>query len=129
MSDKMLVKSEINAASDDELGTFARELFKEDPEEMAENISNIQNWINTTPHMKNIRQDEPFLRMFLRGCNYKLEATKDKLDMYFTVRTLLPVWFDNWDPAKASLEAIFSAGIYLPLRGYDKKGRYVSLRC
>ena len=74
--------------------------------------------------MKNIRQDKPFLRMFLRGCNYKLEATKDKLDMYFTVRTLLPVWFDNWDPAQASLEAIFSAGIYLPLRGYDKKGRY-----
>eukprot|EP00090_Calanus_glacialis_P005872 TRINITY_DN14569_c0_g1_i1.p1 TRINITY_DN14569_c0_g1~~TRINITY_DN14569_c0_g1_i1.p1 ORF type:complete len:304 (-),score=96.45 TRINITY_DN14569_c0_g1_i1:50-904(-) len=94
---------------------------------MEENISNIQNWIKTTPHMKNIRQDEPFLRMFLRGCNYKLEATKDKLDMYFTVRTLLPVWFDNWDPAQASLEAIFSAGIYLPLRGYDKKGRYVSL--
>jgi hypothetical protein len=39
----------------------------------------------------------------------------------------LPVWFDNWDPAQASLEAIFSAGIYLPLCGYDKKGRYVSL--
>ena len=28
MSDKMLVESEINAASDDELETFAREVFK-----------------------------------------------------------------------------------------------------
>jgi hypothetical protein len=42
----MLVKSEINAASDDELEIFAREVFKEVPEEMAENISNTQNWIN-----------------------------------------------------------------------------------
>ena len=67
MSDKMLVESEINAASDDELETFAREYFKEDSKEMTENISNIQNWINTTPHIKNIRQDEQFLRMFLRG--------------------------------------------------------------
>ena len=57
MSDKMLVKSEINAAREDELETFGRELFKEDLEEMAENISTIQNLISTTPHMKHIWQD------------------------------------------------------------------------
>ena len=123
----MVVKNTINAASDDKLQTIAREVFKEEPDQIERDIANIREWINTTPHMKNTRQDEQFLKMFLRGCNYNLAATKDKLDMYFTVRSLLPAWFDNWDPAQEQLQAIFSAGIYLPLRGYDKQGRYVIL--
>ena len=61
MSDKMLVKSEINSASHEELEIIARELFNENPDEIAQNILDIQKWINGTPHLKNIRQDELFL--------------------------------------------------------------------
>ena len=35
---------------------------------------------------QNVRQDDLFLRYFLRGCNYSLAKTKDKLDLYFTAR-------------------------------------------
>ena len=127
MSKKALVKCEINCASHEELERTAIELFKENPEDIAEDVKRLQSWINATPHLRNIRQDEQLLKMFLRGCNYKVEAAKDKLDMYFTAHTLLPAWFDNWDPTQRNLEEIFSAGIYLPLLGYDKHGRYVSL--
>ena len=65
--------------------------------------------------------------MFLRGCNYDLATTKDKLDKFFTVRSIIPEWFDNWDPAQENLEAIWSAGIFVPLHGFDKQGRYVIL--
>ena len=39
-------------------------------------------------------------------------------------RSLLPNWFDNWDPTEANLQKIIRAGVFLPLQGYDKQGRY-----
>jgi len=122
-----LVKNNVNAASDEELQTIARDVFKETPEKMAEDIEEMREFIAKTPHLKNVRQDDFFLQMFLRGCNYNLGLSKEKLDMYFTVRSLMPAWFDNWDPEQEQLHNIFSAGIYLPLRGFDKQGRYVIL--
>jgi len=123
----MLVEGNINKESDEALEIYARDVFNEDPEIIAKNITALQQWIDSTPHMRNIRQDKPMLRMFFRGCNYNLEATKEKLDMYFSVRSLLPIWFDDWEPTQKKLQEIFSAGIYLPLCGFDKKGRYASL--
>ena len=35
---------------------------------------------------QNVRHDDLFLRKFLRGCNYSIAKTKDKLDLYFTAR-------------------------------------------
>jgi len=122
-----LVENNVNAASNEELQTIAREVFKETPEKMAEDIEEMREFIKSTPHLKNVRKDDFFLQMFLRGCNYNLALSKEKLDMYFTVRSLLPAWFDNWNPEQEQLNNIFSAGIYLPLRGFDKQGRYVIL--
>ena len=67
------------------------------------------------------------MKASLRGCNYDVTATMSKLDKFFTVRSLIPAWFASWDPTQAKLEAIWSAGIFLPLRGFDKEGRYVIL--
>ena len=39
-------------------------------------------------------------------------------------RSLIPKWFDIWDPSEPSLQRIIEAGIFLPLQGYDKLGRY-----
>ena len=39
-------------------------------------------------------------------------------------RSLIPNWFDNWDPCDPNLQKIISAGVFLPLQGYDKRGRY-----
>ena len=37
---------------------------------------------------------------------------------------MLPNWFDNWDPNEASLQKIIAAGVFMPLQGFDKLGRY-----
>ena len=39
-------------------------------------------------------------------------------------RSLLPKWFDNWDPSEPNLQKIIEAGVFLPLQGFDKLGRY-----
>ena len=53
---------------------------------MARDLADIKTWITDTAHMRNVRQDDSFLRLFLRGCNYNVKETKEKLDMYFSVR-------------------------------------------
>ena len=40
---------------------------------------------------------------------------------------MIPNWFDNWDPADPSLQKIVAAGVFLPLQGYDRLGRYCIL--
>ena len=37
---------------------------------------------------------------------------------------MLPNWFDNWDPSEASLQKIIAAGVFMPLQGFDRLGRY-----
>jgi len=123
----MRVSNTVNVISDDELRTFAREFFNENYDQISRDVELIREWINSTPHMNNVRQDDEFLHMFLRGCNYDVAATKEKLDKFFTVRSLVPEWFDNWNPSQSNLEEIWKAGIFLPLRGFDKHGRYVIL--
>ena len=44
--------------------------------------------------------------------------------MNYVCRSLLPNWFDNWDPSDPALQKIISAGVFVPLQGYDKQGRY-----
>ena len=84
----MLVENHINVLSDEELEHDSREVFKEDREKVGKDIEELRDWIRTTAHMTNVRQDEMFLRLFLRGCNYSLPDTKEKLDLYFTVRSV-----------------------------------------
>ena len=82
----MVVTNTINVVSEEELKRDAREVFGETEEVMARDLADIKTWINDTAHMRNVRQDESFLRLFLRGCNYNVKETKEKLDMYFSVR-------------------------------------------
>ena len=37
---------------------------------------------------------------------------------------MLPNWFDSWDSSDPNLQKIISAGVFVPLQGYDKQGRY-----
>jgi len=122
-----LVTNTVNVFSDEELEVIAVEELKEDPTKMAEDVAILQEWIRTCPHLENSRQDTFFLRIFHRGCDYNLDLTKTKLDLFYSVRANLPAWFDDWDPTQESVQRILNAGVYLPLRGFDKQGRYVIL--
>ena len=82
----MLVENIINPAPREELENDTIEVFKEDKEKVQQQITDIKTWIHNTPHMKNARDDEEFLRFFLRGCNYDVDASKEKLDLFFTAR-------------------------------------------
>lgn len=54
--------------------------------------------------------DDQWLLAFLRGCKFSLERTKEKLDMYYTVRTLTPEYFSDRDPMRPEIQAILKKG-------------------
>merc|ERR1711971_750366 len=88
----------------DELARVAKTELGEDEGRLAVDIASLRDWVKKSPHLQNIRTDDAFLTLFLRGCKFSLERSKEKLDFHFTVRGSLPSWFDQWDPRKDSFK-------------------------
>lgn len=112
--------------STEELARAAREDLGEVEGRLEQDLEDIRAWISKSPHLQNIRTDDECLTMFLRGCKFSLERTKEKLDFHFSVRGSLPEWYSDWDPRQENIARLIRAGIYLPLQ-YDKHGRRVIL--
>jgi len=115
----------LNVLNTEQLAKAAKDEVGEDPKRLKEDLQALKAWISQSPHLATIRQDDMWLSMFLRGCKFSLERTKEKLDFHFTVRGNLPSWFSDWDPRLPELAAYIKAGVYLPLPGYDRHGRRV----
>ena len=48
-------------------------------------------------------------------------------DLTCDCRSMLPCWFGAWDPRDPQVWAVLRAGVFLPLHGYDRQGRYCFL--
>ena len=96
------------------LQAIARDELHEEPEKMAENLEAFKEWITKSPHL-NSRMDDQFLVTFLRGCKYSLERAKQKLDMFYTLRTHMPEMMVGRDPQDEKIAEIIKLGVGLPL--------------
>jgi hypothetical protein len=83
--------------------------LNEVPERIQSDLDTIREWLKKTPHLR-ARQDDQFLVGFLRGCKYRLERVKEKLDMYYTVRSALPEIITNRDPMNPRIREIIRLG-------------------
>lgn len=92
-----------------ELAKKAQEELNEVPERITEDIAALRTWISKQAHLK-ARIDDQFLVTFLRGSKYSLERAKEKIDLHFTVRTLMPELFKNRDPTDPTLLEIIRLG-------------------
>ncbi|XP_068087032.1 retinol-binding protein pinta [Anabrus simplex] len=89
------------------LEAAARNNVNEVPERRQEDLAHIREWILTQPHLR-ARTDDAFLLIFLRGCKFNLEKTKEKIDDYYTYRTALPEFFSNRDPLLPELQTLLN---------------------
>lgn len=85
----------------EELQKIANEELNEVPSRVAEDLAALRLWIKHQPHLK-VREDDQFLVQFLRGCKYSLERSKEKLDLYFSLKSKYPTMLNvtNVDDAK-----------------------------
>jgi len=115
-----------NTLSEEDLLRAAQADLGEDPKQLEDKIRILREWADKSPHLQLINKDDKLLRTFLRGCKFSLERTKEKVDFYFSVRGMVD-WFKDWDPRLDHIHTILKAGVYLPLPGYDKEGRFTMI--
>lgn len=99
--------------------------LNEDPARVQEDIRHIKEWLKKQPHLtprkgelnsfwnrewNNMFSDDQMILTYLRGCKFSLERTKEKLDMYYTMKTLLPEFYKNRDPLNPEIQEVLSRG-------------------
>lgn len=109
-----------------ELEERAKKELGEDPARRQEDINAIKTWLSKQGHL-NANTEDQWILTFLRGCKFSLERTKEKIDSYYTFRTLLPEFFTNRDPMLPEMQEILNLGICFPLPHPDPKGRKIFL--
>lgn len=92
----------------------AKRELNEKPERIEEDLAALRQWLARTPHIR-ARIDDQFLVTFLRGCKYSLERAKEKIDMFYSVRTAIPELMRNRDPDRGRIREIVRLGVGLPL--------------
>lgn len=97
-----------------ELAEKAQKELNEVPSRIPEDLSALKEWISKQPHLR-ARTDDQFLITFLRGSKFSLERAKEKLDMFYTVRTAVPELFTDRDPTKSPISEVIKCGVFLPL--------------
>lgn len=100
--------------------------LNENPTRIQEDIQYIKEWLLQQKYIKArtgknnfqifiniyiIFVDDQWLLSFLRGCKFSLERTKEKLDMYYTMRGLVPEFFKNRDPFSPQVQEVLKCGL------------------
>ncbi|XP_055703505.1 retinol-binding protein pinta-like [Phlebotomus papatasi] len=100
------LSSELSLQAQDELGEISGKIESD--------LQALKDWIGKQSHLT-ARTDDQFLIAFLRGCKYSLERAKEKIDMYYTIRTAIPEFFVDRDPQNKKLLEVLRLGLSLPL--------------
>lgn len=104
MTEKLNIR-EISPA----LQKIAKEQLFEEPSQIPEMLAQFREWIRKSPHLRS-RTDDQFLLSFLRSSKYSLERAKQKLDMFYTLRTHTPEMMSDRDPNKLNVREMLSMG-------------------
>ncbi|XP_023953649.1 uncharacterized protein LOC112057396 [Bicyclus anynana] len=94
----------------------AQNELNEVPSRTSSDIQALRDWLKKQPHLKSVTPSDQWLIGFLRGNKFSLERSKEKLDMSYTLRSVLPDIAQNRDPFDPVIQDILKMGYYLPIR-------------
>ncbi|CAH2066478.1 unnamed protein product, partial [Iphiclides podalirius] len=94
----------------------AKKEINENPRRVESDVLALKTWLRQEPHLHAVNPSDQWLVAFLRGSKFSLERCKEKLDMYYTLRAIVPEFFSNRDPLSSRIQGILKLGAFLPLR-------------
>ncbi|RZC39383.1 hypothetical protein BDFB_014629, partial [Asbolus verrucosus] len=95
-------------------------LFDRTEETLMEDVICLKQWMETQPHLPEIL-DEHRIRNFLTLNKCSVEKTKQKIDMYYTIRSLVPDMFENINPKLPNMEQLMDIIYWMPLPQLTKE--------
>ncbi|CAH0700726.1 unnamed protein product [Spodoptera exigua] len=90
----------------------ALELY-ETPDKLERGLKELKEWISQQPHLR-ARTDDQWLAAFLRGTKHNLARAKEKLDLYYSLRTVSPDLF-MFKPTDPRFKYLLRSGATLVL--------------
>lgn len=90
---KMLPLRPISA----DLAEVAKNELNEDPRQLNSHLDVIRDWLKERNNFHGFLDDQTLLS-FLRGCKFSLEKVKEKLTLFYWIRTIIPEVIQNRDP-------------------------------
>nr|XP_023026691.1 alpha-tocopherol transfer protein-like [Leptinotarsa decemlineata] len=91
-----------------------RDVFQKSKKDVMEYIETIKMWFKTQPHLPEVPSDQ-LIETFLVTNKFSVEETKKKLDMYYTIRSVMPECFRNKNPKLPHMQEISKNIYYCPL--------------
>ncbi|KAJ8947673.1 hypothetical protein NQ318_009557 [Aromia moschata] len=101
-----------------------RDSFGKSEKDAAKDVAIIRDWIKTQPHLPEVPMCEKFERhlegdelieAFLVTNKFSIEMTKPKIDMYYSIRALIPEMYENKHPRLPHMQAMFKISYFFPL--------------
>ncbi|KAJ3644405.1 hypothetical protein Zmor_022139 [Zophobas morio] len=82
------------------------EAFGRNEEMVEDDVNIIKSWMQTQPHLPETMEDVK-IRNFLNLNKFSIEKTKEKIDMYYTIRSVIPDVFEVNNLKCEKLENLF----------------------
>ncbi|CAH1108272.1 unnamed protein product [Psylliodes chrysocephalus] len=91
-----------------------REKWGKTEADVKRDVEILKDWLKSQKHLPEIPSDN-MIEFILTNCKYSIERTKPHLDMYYTVRTVMPEIFDQNHPSQPDHQAIYELMDYVVL--------------
>ncbi|KAJ8947670.1 hypothetical protein NQ318_009554 [Aromia moschata] len=91
-----------------------RDAFEKTVKDVEKDVEIVRNWIKTQPHLPET-PDYNMIEWFLVNNKFSIERTKEKLDMYYTIRGLIPEMYDNTTPTSPRMQKARKLVLTCPL--------------
>ncbi|KAG5881555.1 hypothetical protein JTB14_028172 [Gonioctena quinquepunctata] len=83
-------------------------------DELKEDIHIIREWVKNQPHLPEVPSDRVITNFLLLN-KFSIENTKQRLDMYYTMRSLFPDFFQDKHPLSSHMLKTMDLMYFLPL--------------
>nr|CAI5848704.1 unnamed protein product [Callosobruchus analis] len=95
-------------------------------EDLIDSIQTIKSWFTTQKHLPETPNDN-IITNFLFITNFSIENTKKRLDMYYTIRDLIPELFRNKNPKLPHMQRTAEKVYCIPLPKVTAEGYRITV--